>query len=121
VVRERPSPAELRAEELAGYCREVDLAALAFSLGYRPYGRPGEGAAPAGRARLRHAATQDELTVWRDGDGIWRYASTADGTEGCTVIEFLLKRRGLGIGYVLKDLRWWVRERGRRAGRGRRT
>lgn len=66
---------------------------------------------------LRHPATSDELVVWRDAGGIWRYSSTADGLHGQTVVEFLLRRRRLGLGYVRRDLRWWVREYGAR-GRG---
>jgi hypothetical protein len=102
---------ERRAEELARYCREVDLVAFAFSFGYRRRegADAGEGL-PAGAVVLRHPANLDQLVVWRDGDGVWRYSSTADGVQGQTVVEFLLRRRRLGLGYVRRDLRWWLRE-----------
>lgn len=64
--------------------------------------------------RLRHPATADQLVVWRDQAGVWRYSSSADGVEAQTVVEFLLRRRGLGLGYVRRDLRWWMRENSRR-------
>ncbi len=64
---------------------------------------------------LRHPATSDELVIWRDEGGVWRYSSTADGLEAQTVVEFLLRRRRLGLGFVRRDLRWWLRENARRS------
>ena len=91
--------------------------AFAFSFGYRTFDRPpAREGLPAGAVVLRHPATSDELIVWRDERGVWRYASTADGVSGQTVVEFLLRRRRLGLGYVRRDLRWWVREQGGRRG-----
>lgn len=86
--------------------------ALAFSFGYREQPAAGRGAdLPRGAVILRHPANGDQLTVWRDGEGVWRYSSTAERVYGRTVVEFLLQRRRLGLGYVRKDLRWWMRER----------
>ena len=86
--------------------------ALAFSFGYREHV---DGAqrrdVPPGAVTLRHPATADALIVWRDADGVWRYSSSADRLYGRTVVEFMLQRRRLGLGYVRKDLRWWMRER----------
>jgi len=102
---------ERRAEELARYCRDVDLVAFAFSFGYRRLeGEPPGEELPAGAVVLRHPANLDRLVVWRDGEGVWRYSSTVDGLHGQTVVEFLLRRRRLGLGYVRRDLRWWLRE-----------
>ncbi len=94
----------------------MDLVALAFSFGYRDV--PAEGAGchqPSGAVKLRHPATGDQLQVWRDAEGVWRYSSSADRLYGQTVVEFMLQRRRLGLGYVRKDLRWWMRERAARA------
>lgn len=105
-----------RAEEMERYSREVDLPALAFSFGYRARERaaaPGD--LPAGAVLLRHPANGDQLVIWRDEAGVWRYSSTADGLSGQTVVEFLLRRRRLGLGSVRKELRWWLREQGGRA------
>lgn len=89
--------------------------AFAFSFGYRPRDpAAARDERPPGAVVLRHPATSDELTIWRDPAGVWRYSSTADGLQGQTVVEFLLRRRRLGLGYVRRDLRWWVREHARR-------
>ncbi len=116
LVRRSGSYEQRHVHELERYRREVDLPAFAFSFGYRPRqpGAPREDL-PDGAVVLRHPATSDELVIWRDPGGVWRYSSTADGLHGQTVVEFLLLRRRLGLGYVRRNLRWWVRENARRS------
>lgn len=122
-IRRRTKRDRRDAEELAVFCREVDLVSLARSYGYRlddpDAGRASDGTpqAPPGAWVLIHRATGDRLTVWREPDGVWKYSSTVDRLHGRTVLEFLLNRRGLGMGYVRKDLRWWLRETRRNRGR----
>jgi hypothetical protein len=115
---------ERETEELDRFCRDVDLVALACSYGYRIVAasllEAASGELEAGDGIvLIHRATGDRLVVWRDAAGLWKYSSTVEGVYDRTVVDFLLKRRGLGMGYVRKDLRWWLRETRRKRLRDR--
>ena len=59
---------------------------------------------------MRHPATDDKIIVRRDGDGHWTYFSVRDDTDNGTVIDFVQRRRAVGLGGVRKELRAWLRE-----------
>ena len=94
-------------DELDHFKRAANLSEIAASLGYQltPGQRP-----TAASVSMRHPGTDDKIIIRRDTDGHWTYFSVRDDLDGGSVIDFLQRRRSLGLGAVRKELRAWLRE-----------
>jgi hypothetical protein len=94
-------------DELEHFKRAANLTEIAASLGYRL--TPGQGTRAASIS-MRHPATDDKIIIRRDTDGHWTYFSVRDDRDNGSVIDFLQRRRSVGLGAVRKELRAWLRE-----------
>jgi hypothetical protein len=96
--------------ELRDLERSTDLLRLALSYGYRLFdGRFPSETQRARTIRLRHRATGHAIVVVRRGTQ-WSYASQDDPSDRGSAVEFVLHRRGLGIGQARKELRYWAEQ-----------
>lgn len=93
--------------ELDHFKRAANLTEIAASLGYQL--TPGQ-RLTAASISMRHPRTDDKVIVRRDADGHWTYFSVRDDRDCGSVIDFLQRRRSLGLGAVRKELRAWLRE-----------
>jgi hypothetical protein len=94
-------------DELDHFKRAANLSEIAASLGYQL--TRGQGARAAS-VSMRHPGTDDKIIIRRDTDGHWTYFSVRDDRDSGSVIDFLQRRRSLGLGAVRKELRAWLRE-----------
>jgi hypothetical protein len=58
--------------------------------------------------RLGPRGTGDKLIIKREADGHYVYCSCRDGSDSGSIIDFIQRRRRVGLGEVRKDLRKWV-------------
>jgi len=90
--------------ELEAFKTAIDLRAYAVDLGYVLDRRESW----RGSSVLRHEVTGDKLIVKRDRDQHYVYFSVRDDRDNGSIIDFAMRRKGLNLGQVRKELRPWI-------------
>jgi len=90
--------------ELDAFKTAIDLRAYAVGLGYVLDRRESW----RGSSVLRHEGTGDKLIVKRDRDQHYVYFSVRDDRDNGSIIDFAMRRKGLNLGQVRKELRPWI-------------
>lgn len=92
-----------RDSELEAFKTAIDLRAYAASLGYSLDRRESW----RGSSVLRHG-NGDKLIVKKDHDQHYVYFSVRDDGDNGSIIDFAMRRKGLNLGQVRKELRPWI-------------
>lgn len=90
--------------ELEAFKTTIDLRAYAAGLGYVLDRRESW----RGSSVMRHEGTGDKLIVKRDRDQHYVYFSVRDDRDNGSIIDFAMRRKGLNLGQVRKELRPWI-------------
>ena len=91
-------------QELDDFKRNIDLRAVAVSMGFKLDRKESH----RGSALMRNAAGKKELVIKVDADGHYVYFSLLDEDDNGSVVDFMQKRTGKNIGHVRKILRAWL-------------
>ena len=89
--------------ELEAFKTAIDLRAYAASLGYSLDRRESWRGSSVLRSR-----NGDKVIVKRDHDGHYVYFSVRDEGDNGSIIDFAMRRKGLNLGQVRKELRPWI-------------
>jgi hypothetical protein len=90
--------------ELEVFKTTIDLRAYAAALGYALDRRDSW----RGSSVMRHEGMGDKLIVKRDRDQHYVYFSVRDDGDNGSIIDFAMRRKGLNLGQVRKELRPWI-------------
>lgn len=91
-----------RAEEIHRFKTDINLVEFAESQGYELDQRE------SSRSSAVLRAGDDKVVVATDSDGHGVYFSVRDPSDHGTIIDFVQKRQGVGLGQVRKVLRPWI-------------
>ena len=89
--------------ELERFKTEIDLREFAASRGYALVKRESS----KSYAVMRNAA-DDEITIHQDEDQHWVYCNNRDARDKGSIIDFVMRRDGCGLGQARQTLRRWT-------------
>jgi hypothetical protein len=90
--------------ELENFKIKVDLRAYAAAQGYQIDRKESW----RGTSVMRHPVSDDKVIIKRGMDGHYVYFSVRDDRDNGSIIDWIQKRQGGGIGAVRKELRPWI-------------
>jgi hypothetical protein len=100
-------------EELERFKREINLTEYAASCGYvlivlERRARDKVRGSTASSILMENQGTGDKVVIARDQDGHWTFFSVRDDGDNGTIVDFVQRRKRVGLGGVRKELRPWI-------------